>query len=169
MLEAIIGAWNSTAILTAINVFILFFAVGYFGSPLAAGVFKKRQDAITEERKKAMESMEKARELKAEYEAKLMAIDDETKQILEQAKKTAKHREENSLTKANEEAKRIISHANNEAELEKKRVNDEIKQEIIDASYVVAGKILSKNLDNAKQDELIDETLNGMGDGVWQS
>jgi F-type H+-transporting ATPase subunit b len=169
MLEAITGVWNSTAILTAINVFILFFVASYFGSPMVARVFKKRQAAITEERESTRTSMEEAEKLRLEYEAKLKAVDEETERIVAEAKETARHREEVSLGNAKNEADRILEHARTEGDLEKKRVNDEIKQEIINASSAAAESILARNLDKKKQDDLIDDTLNGMGDGVWQS
>ena len=44
---------------------------------------------------------------------------------------------------------------------------DEVKQEIIGVATVMAGKLVEGNLDDAKQAELIDETLKEMGDNTW--
>ena len=73
------------------------------------------------------------------------------------------------MQEADAEAKRILDRAEVEAELEKKRVSDEIKQEIIDSASIVAGRLIAGNMDDEYSDELIKESLNGMGESVWQN
>lgn len=169
MLEAMMAVFNFNSFITALNVFILFFAVGYFGGGMVKKVFSKRQNAITEERETTRQNMEEAASLKAEYEEKLKSVEKEAGQIVEQAHATAKHREELKMQDADIEAKRIVGRAEVEAELEKKRVNDEIKQEIIDSASVIAGKLIADNMNGEYSDELIKESLNGMGESVWQN
>ena len=71
--------------------------------------------------------------------------------------------------KAKEEAARIIRRANEEAELEKKRVMDEMKQEMIEIASMMAGKVVAASIDTTIQDALVEETLKEMGDTTWQS
>lgn len=169
MLDAIMAVFNLNSFITALNVFILFFAVGYFGSGLVNKMISKRQNAITEERETTKANMEQAERLKAEYEEKLKSVEKEAEQIIEKAHETAKYREEQKMQEADAEADRIVDRAEVEAELEKKRVSDEIKQEIIDSASIVAGRLLANNINDAYNDELIKESLNGMGESVWQN
>ena len=136
MIEAISAVFNVNALITAINVFILFFVAGYFGSGMAKGFLEKRRQAVTDAR---------------------------------QAAATARHREELKDASAKAEADRILERAKVEAELEKKRVNDEIKQEIIDYASVAARKLIADNIDAQYSDEVIRESLDGIGEGVWQN
>lgn len=169
MLDAIMAVFNFNSFITAVNVFILFFVAGYFGSGMVKRMFTKRQNAITEERESTRQNMEEAASLRAEYESKLKSMEDEAGQIVRQARETAAHREESRLKAANAEAERILARAGVEAELEKKRVNDEIKQEIIDSASAVAAKVIENNIDDRYSDELIKESLNEMGESVWQN
>ena len=52
---------------------------------------------------------------------------------------------------------------------EVKLISAEIKQEIIDSASVIAGKLIADNMNGEYSDELIKESLNGMGESVWQN
>ena len=56
-----------------------------------------------------------------------------------------------------------------EAELEKSKVADEVKKEMIDIASVLAGKVVAANINTEIQAELIDETLKEMGESTWLS
>ena len=71
--------------------------------------------------------------------------------------------------KQKEETARIVQRANKEAELEKGKVQDDIKKEMITVAREMAGKLVEVSIDDAKQVSLIDETLKEMGDSTWQS
>ena len=88
--------------------------------------------------------------------------------ILSEARKRAIKQEGVIVEEAKVEASRIIAQANKEAELEKNRVKDEVKQEIINVASVMASRFVEESMDAEKQSKLIDETLNEMGEGTWQ-
>ena len=44
-----------------------------------------------------------------------------------------------------------------------------MKQEMITVAAAMAGKFVASEMDPAKQDALIEETLKEMGDETWQS
>ena len=79
------------------------------------------------------------------------------------------HNEQKIVDEAKEEAARIIARANTEAELEKQRVADEVKQQIIAVASVMASKLVAKSIDDKENDALIEETLNEMGEKTWLS
>ena len=56
-----------------------------------------------------------------------------------------------------------------EAELEKSKVADEVKTEMINIASVLAGKVVAANMNTDIQEQLIDETLKEMGESTWLS
>jgi F-type H+-transporting ATPase subunit b len=150
-------------------VFLLFIFVGYLLVDPVRKMLEERQNKIESDIANAEKDKEDAAKLKAEYDAKLKAADSEVSDMLSAARKKALKNEENIVAEAKEEAARIIRGANQEAELEKNKVKDEVKQEIISVATVMAGKIVATSLDDKKQAELVDATLKEMGDDTWLS
>ena len=157
------------AVLTGINIFILFFALSYLLFNPVRDVLDKRKQKIAGELASAAEDKSSAEAMKAEYEAKLRDVNKEAESILETARRKAKTREEEMLDEAKAEAARIIDRANREVELEKKKALDDMKQEIVDIAAFMAEKVVGNSIDVKIQDALIDETLKEMGEHTWQS
>lgn len=155
--------------LTLIAVFVLFFFMSFLLFNPARKVLNNRKQKIRSELDDAKDSMEKAGTLKAEYEEKLKKIDDEAEIILSDARRKALQSEQEIVARAREEAERIISRARTEAELEKQKMSDDIKKEIVAVASAMAGKIVAASIDSATQDRLINETLKEMGDSTWLS
>ena len=156
------------AAITAVNVFILFILLSYILYNPVRTMLKKRQDKITSDRETAESDKAEALALKKEYEEKLKAADKEAESILSEARKVAMHNEQ-IVDEAKQEAARIIERANAEAELEKQRVADEVKQQIISVAAVMASKFVAKAMDDQENDALIEQTLNEMGENTWLS
>ena len=106
--------------------------------------------------------------MREEYDGKLKEIDKVAEQILSDSRKKAMQRENEIIVNAKEEAGRIIAGARQEAELEQKRVNDEVKQEIISVASLLSEKLVASSLDEKKQNELIEQTLKEIGDDTWR-
>ena len=157
------------AVLTGINIFILFFALSYLLFNPARDVLEKRRKKIAEELDQAAQNQKSAAEMKAEYEAKLKAVDKEAEAILEEARRKAKRREAEIIDEAKAEAARIVERAGKEIELERKKALDEMKQEVVSIASLMAGKVVAASIDTKVQDALIDETLKEMGEHTWQS
>lgn len=157
------------AILTGINVFILFFALSYLLFNPVREVLEKRKKKIAGELEQAASDKTNAEAMKAEYEAKLKEVSKEADEILETARRKAKNREEEIVQEAKAEAARIIERGSREVELEKKKAVDELKQELVTIAAMMAEKAVGNSIDVRIQDALIDETLREMGEGTWQS
>ena len=157
------------AILTLIAVIALFFFASYFFFNPAREFLKKRQEKIKSELDEAKESLDSAKALKSEYEQKLHDINKEAEAILSEARRKALDGEAATIAKAKEEASGIIARANTEAELEKKRVADDVKREMVTVASAIAGKVIGQNMDTEVQEKLIDDTLKEMGDSTWLS
>ncbi len=157
------------ACILAFNMFLLFLIGSYLLYNPVRAFLEKRKNMIKENIEKAETDKEEAAKLKAEYEKKLKEIDKEAEVILSDARKKALLRENQIIAEAKEEAEKITARAHNEAELEKKAVQDDVKKEIINVASVLAGKVVSASIDTNVQDYLVEETLNEMGDSTWRS
>lgn len=155
--------------LTLIAVGVLFFFMSYFLFNPARKLLSDRQNKIRSEHDDAKMNMEEAAKLREEYEAKLKNIDKEAEAILSEARRHALANEGEIIAKAKEEAARIVERAHTEALLEKQKVADDIKKEIIVVASAMAGKVVAASMNTQIQDQLIDETLKEIGDGTWLS
>lgn len=154
-------------LIQGIAVFLLFIFLSYILINPIRKVLEDRQNKIKSDIESAASDKEEAAKLKAVYDEKLKNADDEVSEILSAARKKAVKNEESIIADAKEEANRIINRANQEAELEKSKVKDEVKQEIIGVATAMAGKLMDSSMDDAKQADLIEETLKEMGDSTW--
>lgn len=157
------------AVLMIIAIFFLFLIASNKLFNPVRNMMQKRQDRIAEDIENAKEDKESAAALKLEYEEKLKNIDKEAEQILSDARAKALKNGDQIVAKAKEDASAIIARANKEAELEKQRVADEVKREMIVLASVMAGKVVKASVDMAVQENLIDETLKEMGESTWLS
>ena len=155
--------------LTIIAIFVLFLALSYFLFNPARKLLNSRKEKIQGELETAKKDMEDAQSLKAEYENKLQEINKEAESILSDARKRALNNENQIIAQAKEEAAAILERARTEAELEKQKMSDDVKKEMISIASLMAGKVVSASIDTTVQNQLIDETLKEMGDKTWLS
>ncbi len=157
------------AAITGVNIFILFFGLSYLLFNPVRDFLNKRKEKIAGELANAETKEKDAIALKEEYEAKLREVNKEVENILEDARKKAKIREEEIIAEAKAEALRINERANKEIVLEKKKAIDELKQEMVGIATMVASKAVASSIDVNIQNDLIDKTLKEMGESTWQS
>ena len=157
------------AALMIIAVVTLFLLMSYFLFNPARAFLQKRQEKIRAELEDAKNNQEDARALKAEYDEKLKNIDKEAESILSDARKRALANENRIVAAAKEEAAAIVERAREEARLEKQKMADDVKKEIIAVAALMAGKVVASSVDVTIQDSLIDETLKEIGDSTWLS
>ena len=157
------------SVLTLIAVFFLFGIMSYFLFNPARKMLNDRKEKIKNELDEAKSSMETAQSLKEEYESKLKNINKEAEGILSDARKRALENENRIVTEAKAEAARIMERARTEALLEKQKLKDDVKKEIISVASMMAGKVVAASIDTSVQDKLIEETLKEMGENTWLS
>lgn len=157
------------AVLLAIAVFVMFLLLSYLLFNPAREMLKKREERVKGNIDSAEKAKADAEKLRADYEEKLRNIHREEDEILSAARKKALENEAKIIENAKKEAAGIIERANKQTELAVKKAEDDIKKEIITVASMIAGKVVSENIDINIQDSLIDETLKEMGDQTWQS
>lgn len=153
----------------ALSVFVLFFFLSNLLFNPARELLKKRQQHVQEQLDNAAKDEKAAKEFKALYDGKLKEAEKDAEAIISDARKKAMKQETVIINEAKEEAVKIIDRANKDIELEKSKVQDEMKQEIINVASAMAGKIVKSAMDEVTQNQLFDETLREMGDQTWQS
>lgn len=157
------------ASLMIIAMFFLFmFASHYLFNPVRK-MLQDRQNKIKGELEQAAQDQESAKESRRLYEEKLAAVEKEAEAILTDARKRGMENEARIVAEAKEEAAKIVDRAKVEAELEKKKMADEVKREMVAVASVMAAKIVAANIDANAQHELIEETLKEIGDSTWLS
>ena len=156
-------------LIQAIAIFILFFFLsGVLFEPVQK-VLNNRWEKIKNDIESATKDKEDAKALKAEYDEKLKSIDKEREEILAKARKTAQKKEAEIIEEAQAEATRIMNRANQEIELEKAKITDDMRKEIVRVATAMAAKIIEQQIDESKQDALIEDTLKEMGGSTWLS
>lgn len=155
--------------ITILAMFFVFLLLSYLLFNPARNLMEKRQEGIREQMETAAREKQDAIQFKAEYDEKIKNVQKETDEILSEARKKALKKESVMLEEAREEAAQIVARANREVELEKSKVKDKMKQEIINVATAMAGKIVASSLDESKQSQLLADTLEEMGDETWLS
>ena len=140
----------------------------FLHKPVTA-MIEKRKKSIADNIDEAKAAKARAIELKADYEEKLTKVEEEAAAILKEARAKALAREEQIIAEARKEAEAIKEKAANDIRLEQERVKDEMKTQMIDVASLMAGKFVATSIDEAKQNEIIDEVIKEMGDVQWLS
>ena len=156
-------------VIVLLAVFFLFILLSYLVFNPARALMQKRREKIVGEMETAAREKADAIQMKGEYEGKLAAADKEVDEILTEARKKGQKRGDEIVAEAKEEAGRVMNRAEKEIELEKEKMKDEVKQEMITVAQAMAAKVIAASMDEAKQAELLEDTLKEMGDDTWRS
>jgi F-type H+-transporting ATPase subunit b len=157
------------AVLMIIAMFFLFIFASHFLFNPVRKMLADRQAKIKGELDQAAADQKAAADSKAIYEEKLKQVDKEAEAILADARKRGMENEAKIVADAKSEAAKIVERARVEAELEKQKMTDEVKREMVAVASIMAAKIVATNIDTNAQHELIEETLKEIGDSTWLS
>ena len=147
------------------NLLIIFLILKKFLFKPVKKVFDERKDAIDKEFSAAARDRETAAADKAQWEQKLQTADDEAAALMQSAAETAKLRGEQIVSEAKEKADGILRQAETEAQLERLKAVDGIKQEIVDVSALLAEKMLQREIQTADHRMLIDAFIDDIPAG----
>ncbi|MBO4432281.1 MAG: F0F1 ATP synthase subunit B [Clostridia bacterium] len=157
-----VNVWQ--IIIALINLIILFLILKKFLFGPVQKVIKKREEELNGQYDKANETLLEAQNAKEEYETRLNGAKLEADDIIKNATDTAKKREEKIIEDATEEAGAIVGRAKAQAELEKKRAQKDIKNEIADVSSLIAEKLLAREINDEDHKKLIDSFIEEIGE-----
>ena len=164
--ESFIGVNFWTALVILINFLVLFFVAKHFLIGPVMKLIQDRQDEIDGMYADAGSAKQNAEALQSEYQAKLNVAQATSERIVKEAVSRGQAREEEIIRQANAEASAIMEKANADIAMEKKKALNDAKDEISEIAMAIAGKVVGRQLTVADQSKLVDEFIDGLGDGV---
>ncbi len=151
-------------IISLCNLVILFLILKHFLFKPVNKVLDDRQKAIDTDYSDAKAALENAKKTENEWNGKIKAADEKANEIIGSAADAAKIRAEEITAEAKKQADNIVARAKSEMELEKRKSEESLKQQISEVSTAVAGKILSRELNENDQRKLIDSFIDEIGE-----
>jgi F-type H+-transporting ATPase subunit b len=162
--ESFVGVNLFTMLAAWCNLLILFlFLKKLLFKPLK-NMIDSRQKEIDDMYESAESKESEAALLKEQYEKKLEEANEESEEIVKNAMRRAKLREEEILKEASEQAARTVERAYEQVELEKKRAINEVKNEVSEMAIDIASAVIGRDVDEKEHSELIDSFIAGIGD-----
>jgi len=139
---------------------IVFFILAKYAFPVITKSVEKRNNYINDSLTAAREAEEKLAAVNKETELLMEKAREERKALMDQALETKKRIEIEARDAALAEVQLLKNKAVAEIEESKRRALSEIKDQIVDISVKIAGKVVSEELtSDKKQKELIDRLL----------
>ena len=161
---------------TLVTIGLQMLSVGFLAWMLTKLMYKpvlefmqKRTERIQNQFHRARDEMDTAEALTAEYERKLNNIHKERDAILDEERKTAAENGRQLVAEAKKEADAMRARASAHIELEKERVQAEMRLAIIEVSAAMTAKFMARAIDKTVHDKLFDETMAELEDVVWRS
>ena len=150
-----------------VNFIILACFLGFMLRKPASGMLRKRTDMIQEQLRLAQDELEKALDLKRQYEQKIEEVARERDIILDDAQKSAGETSRRVIAEAEKDAAAIRDRAAANAAFEWDRAGAEMRAIIIDASTAAAERFVSLAINNEAHDRLFTKVLADLEEVVW--
>ncbi len=145
------------------NLVLLFLMVKKFLYKPVVIMLEKRQNEIERDYSIAEEAKKTAMSDKTRYEEKLQSARLEADIIIKNAVNTADERKNEIIAEAKERAGGIVRNAESEAELQLKKAEEAIKEEIVEVSSLLAEKMLEREVSADDHKSFIDSFINSIG------
>ncbi len=151
-------------VISLANLLILFLIIRKFLYKPVKKLLKNRQDAVEKQYEDATNAQKNADENKAIWEEKMSQAETKADLIIKEAADTASTRGDEIVANAKAKASDIIKDAETEAQLERRKAEQDIKDDIIDLSTKLTEKMLSREINAEDHKELIDSFIDNIGD-----
>ncbi len=158
-----INLWD--VLISLANLTILYLLVKKFLYKPVKKMLEARQAEIDKNYLDSENAKFDAESAKESYEKKLSDAKSEADSLIQSAVNSARFREEEIISEAKSEADGIISRAKTDAELEIKKAEQGIKDEIVKVGTLLAEKMLEREISASDHKDLIDSFIEEIGDG----
>lgn len=152
-----------TLIFTWVNLIILFLLMKRFFFRPIKQVLKKRDDEINTIYDTAQKNSEVAYKLKNQYEEKMLHSHKEAQEISERAKKDAEIMSKEIISDAKSRADNMILRANEQILSDRKSSYESLKDEIKDISFLIAEKLLERNITAQDNARIVNKIIDDLG------
>lgn len=121
--------------------------------------FEKRADYIEKNINDSKQMRDQAQKYLDESEANAKKSASQYHEIVEKAKQDALKERERVLNETREEVNRKLTQANLDIEMQKKQVQDQMKDEIVELATLMATRIMDKEVDIKTHEELMKDFM----------
>ena len=157
-----INIWH--IVIALCNLLILYLMLKKFLYQPVKKVLADRQAAIDSRYDEADKAKSEALQSKAEWEERMAAADEEAAGIISSAVESANRQSSAILGETKEKADRMMNRARAEADAERRKAEDDIRDRIADVSAAIAGKLLEREISAADHSDLIDSFISEIGE-----
>jgi F-type H+-transporting ATPase subunit b len=127
--------------------------------PTLNETLENRQKAIQGRLEEAEAAKEEAERLRRQYEDRLAEAREQADEIIAEARTRAERVREDLIKRAEDEASEIVERSKADQEAERRRLVQELRAQVADLSLVIASKIVGRELEAGRHEDLIDEYI----------
>lgn len=164
MLKAGLVELNWTFVFQILNTFILYLLLKKFLFAPVTEVIESREKSIFDSLNDAERISNEAEKFKVEYLEKLESAEDEGRKIVSIATKNADEKSGRIIKEARVTAEKQKEKADADIALERKKVINEVKDEISSLAIFAATKVLESEVDEEKNKILVNKFIEQVGD-----
>ena len=147
-----------------VNTFLVFFLLKKLLFKPVLGIIEARENDIRENLAQGERAKKEGLTLKSEYEEKLSLAKEQGQEIIKQATLRAEQKEAEIISTAKQEAQSLKEKASKDVEQERQKVMNEIKSDISNIALLAASKVIEKDIDKSKHEELINNFIKEVGE-----
>ena len=155
---------NAELIYTIINIIILYFLMKKFLFRPVMDVIQKRQKIIEDALEEAQKQKEQANKLYEQYQKSISNMEQEGKEIVQQAKNRAEAEYEKLIADAKKEAAQIKCSAEKNAAIQSQKAMEQAKENIVDLAMAMTAKLLEENHSASWDEKKLQQFLTQAGE-----
>lgn len=121
------------------------------------GIFKQRADKIGADLAAAEKARQDMERLKADYEAQMARLADETQKMMNKAVKEAQSVRDEIMNGAKDQSQAILVRAAEQIELEKQKAVKELRRQVLEISLLISEKTIGETINEDLQRRLVDQ------------
>ena len=150
-----------------INTIILFWILKRILFKPVLNIIDAREEGIKNDIATGEKAKNEGLALKEQYEQKLLVSKNEGQEIIKQATLRAEEKSAEIISTAKEEASTIKERASKDIAQEKEKAKNELRTEISAMAILAASKVIEKDIDQSKHEEMINKFIEEVGEAKW--
>ena len=147
-----------------INTIILFWILKRILFKPVLNIIDAREEGIKNDIASGEKAKNEGLALKEQYEQKLLVSKNEGQEIIKQATLRAEEKSAEIISTAKEEASTIKERASKDIAQEKEKAMNELRTEISAMAILAASKVIEKDIDQSKHEEMINKFIEEVGE-----
>ena len=156
-------------IFAMVNFLILVFVLGKFIYKPFLGMLENRKQMIQEKFDRADAFNKRADARMAKYNRQIAGAEEESREIIRDAKQKAEAQAQAIIDEAKAEAAEIIAKAERTIEIEQAKAIEGLHNEIAELALLAAEQIVGDKIEDAGQEAIVDRVIRNAREAEWQN